>query len=196
MPPVLPPRPPGRCVGGPQAPLLLGTAASPSGNGVGDDACSWAYDGIRNRKWHDGQDEPYGEYRRPKDDARPRQRGRRRRRLAARTRDRRRRWRRNRSRRRHSEEVCAVVAGRRVRGCAAPRTARTRAGAGPVRDGDGAGGGGGTGTGLLRRIRAGVGWRLRHNGCGGMGGGLLYQRTRTKGLVVTWRMGLHKHNAP
>ena len=32
----------------------------------------------------------------------------------------------------------------------------------------------------------------------GMGGGLLYQRTRTKvrGLVVTWRMGLHRHSAP
>ncbi len=32
----------------------------PAGEGVGDDACSWAADGVRLRKWHKGDDGAYG----------------------------------------------------------------------------------------------------------------------------------------
>lgn len=31
-----------------------------SGDGVGDDNCSWAYDGLRGSKWHNGLNNPYG----------------------------------------------------------------------------------------------------------------------------------------
>jgi hypothetical protein len=30
------------------------------GEGAGDDACSWAVDGVRQRKWHEGDGGPYG----------------------------------------------------------------------------------------------------------------------------------------